>query len=519
MRSKPTPALDSGNSTGLEEYIEIALVVANGSILFVTSVVGAAANLFVIVAVYRQKSLQTSNNALVVSLAVIDLLRCVIDCPVLLTIVVSMHQNRRVDSFVCDTQMASFSFSCCIQLLTLACISAERYQAIAQPFKATQRKRRIKALIPLTWTFAILVAAFCVIFLKDSPVHMKCQGRQKETLFSYDKFGLYMLFPLWAACFGVIIGFYARIFALVRSHSRKVFDKGIFPLAKKDTEEDKPKKEGADENRRGRPEQNHTLSLSNPQTQAGPNSPKKGSAQSVSINSEHEREFKDTATISNVETKQEQLPVQATALAEGKPLKTEQSSPCVMKAQVKLSNVDAVSNVSSLTTKKASVNFNAEKQSKDGLKSEEETRETSLLQPPLLSAQTESSESAPVSLTEPDQARNNNQGETSAQASASPPVSCNAPQTEAVQQPAAVEGAVCMMPSKANKERASKKKEGKMAKRAGYIILTFLLFWLPLITTILVKSFIHKETNAQVSCSSDSGLVRDVRMISFSRAR
>lgn len=111
MRGEPTPALDSGNNTALEEYVEIAFVLANSFILFSTSVVGAAANVFVILAVYRQKSLQTSNNALVVSLAVIDFLRCVIDCPVLLTIVVSVYRNRKVDSFICDVQMASFSFS------------------------------------------------------------------------------------------------------------------------------------------------------------------------------------------------------------------------------------------------------------------------------------------------------------------------------------------------------------------------------------------------------------------------
>ncbi|CAI5665199.1 unnamed protein product [Oreochromis niloticus] len=519
MRGEPTPALDSGNNTALEEYVEIAFVLANSFILSSTSVVGAAANVFVILAVYRQKSLQTSNNALVVNLAVIDFLRCVIDCPVLLTIVVSVYRNRQVDNFICDIQMASFSFSCCIQLLTLACISAERYQAIAQPFKASQRKRRIKALIPLTWTFAILVSAFCVIFLRDSPLHVKCQRQQRETLFSYDKFGLYMLFPLWAACFGVIIGFYARIFALVRSHSRKIFDKGTFPLAKKDKKEEKPEKEKAAvvENECGRFEQNPTLSLGNAQTQAESNSPKERSAQSVSINSEDKKEFKDTVKMSNAETKQARpLSVQATVL-EKKPLKTEQSNPHVMKVEVNLSNGDAVSNVKSLNTKQASVSFNTQEQSKDRLKSEEESKENSFLQPPSLPAPNENSQSTTILLTEPDQALNNNEGETltvasQAQVTASPPVSSNVPETEAMQLPAAVEGAVCMMPSKASKERANKKKEGKMAKRAGYIILTFLLFWLPLITTILVNYFIHKNTNSQII------IIEDMEVLSVSVA-
>ncbi|XP_070763136.1 5-hydroxytryptamine receptor 1D-like [Enoplosus armatus] len=308
MRGEPSPAWDSGNNTIWEEYTDIAFVVANSLILLITSVVGIAANAFVILAVYHQKSLQTSNNALVVNLAVIDILRCVIDCPILLTIVVTVYQREHVDELICNTQVASFSFSCCIQMLTLACISAERYQAIAQPFKTSQRRRRIMVLIPVTWILAIAVAVFCLIYLKDSPVHVRCKGLWRETSSSYDTFGLYMLFPLWAACFGVIIGFYARIFALVRSHNRKIFDK------------------------------------------------------------------------------------------------------------------------------------------------------------------------------------------------------------EATKQNAEVEGAVCMMPSKASKERANKKKESKMAKRAGYIIITFLLFWLPLITTILVNFVVHKNKNTQITT------MRDVEILSVSVA-
>lgn len=173
MSGVPTPAWYSGNKTIWEEYNDISFAVANSLILLITSVVGIAANVFVILAVYHQKSLQTSNNALVVNLAVIDIMRCVIDCPILLTIVMTVYQRGHVDKLICDTQLASFSFSCCIQLLTLACISAERYQAIAQPFKTSQRRRRLMVLIPLIWTLAILVAGFCLIYVKDSPVHVK----------------------------------------------------------------------------------------------------------------------------------------------------------------------------------------------------------------------------------------------------------------------------------------------------------------------------------------------------------
>ncbi|KAM6960658.1 5-hydroxytryptamine receptor 1A-like [Aplochiton taeniatus] len=225
MQAGSLPHWDLGNSSLLTDYLDIVLTVANSVLLCTVCFVGIAANLFVTWAVYHQKSLRTWNNALLVNLAVIDLLRCVIDCPILLAIHVTDSLSGHVDQLVCDAQVASFSFSCCIQLLTLACISAERYQAIAHPFQTSQRRTRILVFIALTWTLAILVALLCLKFVKDSPVYVKCTGLKLETLISYDTFGLYILVPLWSTCFGVIIGFYARIFLIVRAHSRKIFDK------------------------------------------------------------------------------------------------------------------------------------------------------------------------------------------------------------------------------------------------------------------------------------------------------
>ncbi|XP_023135120.3 dopamine D2-like receptor [Amphiprion ocellaris] len=513
MTGDPAPAWDSGNGTIWEEYIDIAFVAANSLILLITSVVGITANVFVILAVYRQKSLQTSNNALVVNLAVIDFLRCVFDCPILLTIIITVYQKGQLDSLTCDTQMVSFSFSCCIQLLTLVCISAERYQAIAQPFKTSQRKARITVLILLTWILAILMAVFSLIFFNDSPVHVRCQGRQRETSSSYDNFGLYMLFPLWAACFSLIIGFYSSIFAVVRSHNRKIFDKGTSSPPKKDTSEDKQKKEETTvvENGHGKSEQNQTLSIPVAQAHPEPNSSKKKSSaslltsgkapQCLSISPENKKEFKNTLEISDLESDQpDSAAVQsAVETTKEKHLKTEQSG-------ISATNVtkgNAAANVKNSTTKtQVSSNFNTENQPKERLKADRETSPSVLL-----TAQSENPESTSVLLIEPKQAKNSSEGETLAvaavnQVSSLPPVSSNVPETEAIKQNMEVEGAVCMMPSKAGRERASKKKESKMAKRAGYIIITFLLFWLPLIATILMN-FVQRNKNTQVKIFQD----------------
>ncbi|XP_032380505.1 octopamine receptor 2-like [Etheostoma spectabile] len=502
MTGKPTPAWDSGNNTIWENYTDIAFIVANSLILLITSAMGIGANLFVILAVLYQKSLQTLNNVLVVNLAVTDILKCVVDCPILLTIVTTVYQRGYVDELICDTQVAFFSFSCCNQLLTMACISEERYQAIAQPSKTSQRRRRIMVLLPLTWALAILVAVFCVIFVKDSPVYEKCKGLSRATSSSYDTFGLYMLFPLWAFCLSVIIGFYARIFILVRSHNRKIFDRGTFPVSKTDktTHKQKIEETPAVENGHGKSEQNQSLSKSVAQVeQAEPNSSKKDSMaallastkapQCASISLENKKEVKNTLEITDLETEHHPPAMQAAVRTEEKPFKTEQSNPCDTNIEA---NRDAAASVQSSTTKpQVSSNFDTEKRSKERVqidKTPSEMKETSSHVPS--SAQLENKESTPVLLIECKQAENRNGGEKLSvdQVFSLPPVLSNVPETAATENNLEIEGAVCMMPSKASKERAKKNKESKMAKRAGYIIITFILFWLPLITTILSSS-------------------------------
>lgn len=490
MRGQSAPAWDSGNVTVWEEYINVGLVVANSLVLFITSFVGIAANSFVILAVYHQKSLQTSVNALVVNLAVIDFLRCTVDCPFLLTIIITVHQGGRVDGWVCDTQMASFYFSSCLQLLTLACISGERYQAVAQPFKESRRKRRLAVLIPLTWTLAVLVAALCLKYLKNSPVYVRCTGPLRGPSSPYDTVGLYMLLPLWAACFAVIIGFYTRIFALLRSHNRKIFDEGTSAVKKDPTEGDQRKLDMSIlENAHKKSEQKQILSIRVAPTQTEPNPLQENSlltsgeaARCVSVGSEKKTEFKNTLEMSQPLTEH----------AVEKQFKTQQWRECSMKTEAKASYQLSVVDRESMRMPGVSSDSNGEKEPRERLETVKTPTETSpkaLFQDPEY-----------ISVLQSDLTLSNNKKEeATAAVSALHQVSSQPPVNDAVKESAVMEGAVCMMPSKAGKERARKKKESKMAKRAGYIIITFLLFWLPLIITIMVNCLIHRNKNTQVS--------------------
>ncbi|KAK5619102.1 hypothetical protein CRENBAI_000421 [Crenichthys baileyi] len=504
MSGAATPAGGSGNVTVWEAYINFALVVANSFVLLITCAMGTAANVFVILAVCHQKSLQTSVNALVVNLAVVDLLRCTIDCPVLLHIMLTMYRGGHVDHLICDTQMASFSFTSCIQLSTLGCISAERYQAIANPFITSKRKRRIMVLITLTWILGISVAAVCQMFLRDSPVYVRCQEGQRGTSFSYDTVGLYVLLPLWVFCFGIITGFYARIFALLRSHNRKIFDEGI-SVPTKDIKEDK--QSTAVENGQKKCENKQTLSPS----VAEPSRFEKkflltseGAPQSISMSSVRTG-FKNTVEMSHLEMEQPHPLAAKDALQTvEKTLKMEQCS--AQKTEAKASNQDVAAD---RMMQERSSSPNHENPSRQSLKPESPLKES--CPPNVSSTQLDHPQSISVLLTDLKQENNSTGGETHAaptldQESSVPPVLSN----ETVKQHIQVEGAVCIMPSKASKERARKKKESKMAKRAGYIIITFLLFWLPLITTILVNFLVHKNRNTQLS------VIQDMEILSVS---
>lgn len=470
----------------------MASLLANSLLLLPTSAVGLAANAFVLLAVWRQKSLQTCNNALLVNLAVGDLLRCVVDCPLLLAVVVAVQHRGRGTPLLCDAQLAAFSFSCCVQLLTLACISVERHQAVSQPFRMAQRRRRLFVVIPATWVVAAAVAAVCLLYLKDSPVHVRCRGRHQvdaaAAASSYDTFGLYVLLPLWAACFAVITGFYAQIFALVRAHNRKIMDNGTF-FTKADPAEDKQRQ---GEVAVGQTEEDLACSAS----LAPANSAKRESPAAVAAaappgvpdGSENGAEVRKELQITDLEEEQLRSSEDGAAAPQrldcsAKTAEEQQLSNAGVKSErakpqtvLRCSDLDPKSSKEGAETDKAPSEIKGSS-----------PRVPSLALPERTGAVTEAAKSGGSGETPPAVAAATEDG-----ASSLPPAA-------AAMQSIEVQGPVCMMPTKERKERASKSKESKMAKRAGYIIITFLLFWLPLVSSILANFIAHKNRNMQVS--------------------
>ncbi|XP_056454696.1 uncharacterized protein LOC130389055 [Gadus chalcogrammus] len=606
----PGNSSSTSSSSVWQRYVDITFLVANCVILLGTSMVGIGANVFVTWAVYHQKSLRTWNNALLVNLAVIDFLRCAVDCPVILVIVLTVHLRGQADAVICDLQMASFSFSCCIQLVTLACISAERYQAIAHPFKITERKRRILFFIPLTWTFAIVVAAVCVTFVRDSPVYVKCHGSRLKSVYK-DTFGLYILIPLWTACFALIIGFYSSIFAIVTAHSRKIYDKGVNPAPKQEKKEEEKKAEMEKKEEKKVEEMPASQTDGKQMTvESVPRVEKVAHSKSkVSIMEPTGAPQKPTETVSvsPVPSHNEKVAVPTKGPdkpPDEKPLKQPTPTPKDAKGDsggCKTQTKGRVAGAgSSETERKTPLVANPVIQVKEQRSNRETEGHPGADKGPgekgqdkIQTQESKSPAMVPVAPKEPtlpgkepggpeepavlpllidlEQGKVNDEvGPTvvglpavndqvvglpavnddvvptvvglpavNDQVVGLPAVNDDVVPTvvglpagdtvdnqdmcmvSVVRRPApatttaaaaadeAMTGAVCMMPSKAT---GNKKKESKLAKRSGYIILTFLLFWLPLITTILVNVLVFQRSDSQME------IIQDVEVLFISIA-
>ncbi|XP_038867484.1 D(4) dopamine receptor-like [Salvelinus namaycush] len=149
---------------------------------------------------YRTRTVQTTNNALLVNLAANDLLKCSLDTSLLLSVLL---EGRREQQF-------TYALCSCVQLLTLVSISIERVQAIAFPFHNKKTKARIQVWILAIWAFGLLLAM--------------CRRHVDKHA---DRFGAYILVPVWGCSLTLIVIHYVRIFKVVRQHGNKVSDRGI----------------------------------------------------------------------------------------------------------------------------------------------------------------------------------------------------------------------------------------------------------------------------------------------------
>ncbi|XP_066506062.1 D(2) dopamine receptor-like [Hoplias malabaricus] len=438
---------------------QVLFLVVDSALLLVTLVLGSAANVFVVHAVRRHRTLRTAANALLVNLALVDLLRCAADCPFLLLQLAlrarpTAQARADLGLALCGAQLASFSLNCGAQLLTVAGISVERHRAVTKPFEGDgkERKRRVIAWIPVTWAAPALASALCARFARDSPVYARCRGLRATELSARDSFGRYVLLPAWCACLTLIAACYTHIFLVVRAHSRKVFDKGAFPPPGMKAEERTARKENAPE------------VLLVPEL--------KVAAETVIPNEEKHLNALAGKEHPNPQTLTNDCVTSAPELREG-----DGASPTEIKSwegsahqDVPHENPPERTGTEGNDASPADIH---EKAQRDALQDAHEN----------------TSEHIGIDGNDAPRADDNENAHQCAQALEAAPQRAveSAPQGEEVM------GAVCMMPSFANRDKGNKKKESKLAKRSGYIIFTFLVFWLPLMGTIVFNVILGRS--------------------------
>lgn len=203
----------------------------NCTVLTFTLVLGLPWNLWVCWVVFRTTSLRNANNALLVSLAASDLLKCSVDTPLLLFSLLRSGRDGRVPVAVCALQQFTFALCSCAQLLTLVSISVERFQAIAFPFQTEKRRVRVRLWILSIWACGLILAVISLTLSENALFYTLCRplvgGHGADHLRGWDPFGSYVLVPLWGLCLSVIVVHYARIFKVVRQQRKKVFNRGI----------------------------------------------------------------------------------------------------------------------------------------------------------------------------------------------------------------------------------------------------------------------------------------------------
>ncbi|XP_070557240.1 uncharacterized protein [Ptychodera flava] len=214
------------------DSLHLSVVVISSTLLIFTFVVGIAGNALVCLSVYRAKYLRTANNALLVNLAVADITSCAFNVPLVIVIVLMNGANPSVDlgDGLCATQVFFDTMCSCTQLITLATISMERYYAIAHPFKAKHRRKRVTGGIVVAWSTAFFLACLTSVKFRTSPLYTLCKA---DNLYYTSHDGIStsssaFISPIGGVSLIIIIVFYTRIWMTVHKHNKNM-DQGISP--------------------------------------------------------------------------------------------------------------------------------------------------------------------------------------------------------------------------------------------------------------------------------------------------
>ncbi|XP_043683300.1 dopamine D2-like receptor isoform X2 [Vespula pensylvanica] len=174
-------------------------------------------NVLVILAVVREKALQTVTNYFIVSLAVADLLVAVLVMPFAVYVMVNSGLWS-LPGFVCDFYIAMDVTCSTSSIFNLVAISIDRYIAVTQPIKYAKHRnnRRVWLTILLVWAISAAIGSPIVLGLNNTPNRLPDQ-----CLFYNTDFIIYSsLSSFYIPCI-IMVFLYYNIFKGLRNRARK----------------------------------------------------------------------------------------------------------------------------------------------------------------------------------------------------------------------------------------------------------------------------------------------------------
>ncbi|KAK2143428.1 hypothetical protein LSH36_842g00008 [Paralvinella palmiformis] len=215
-----SPHDDEHSEIAVTNYITAAATLL---LLIVGVLIGFLGNGLICFCMWKIRSLRTPVNNLILNMAVVGIMASVTCLPLKVSLVacqsLGIHFADTRDIIVFFVVLHSLNlFFTSIQLMTLASISFERYQAIAKPFEKTKRSRRVRKLLLLTWSIA--AANWLSYIVTELQAWNK--SNQYIDLFIYDKWFFvsgFLPFSILVIC--TIVVFYSQIVRLISQHVKR----------------------------------------------------------------------------------------------------------------------------------------------------------------------------------------------------------------------------------------------------------------------------------------------------------
>ncbi|XP_053671438.1 dopamine D2-like receptor [Anopheles nili] len=173
-------------------------------------------NVLVILAVCRERTLQTVTNYFIVSLAIADLLVAVVVMP--FAVYVLVNGAWSLPNFACDFYIAMDVICSTSSIFNLVAISIDRYIAVTQPIKYAKHKnsRRVCLTILLVWAISAAIGSPIVLGLNNT------QDRSPDLCVFYNTdFIVYSsLTSFYIPCI-IMVFLYWNIFKALRTRAKK----------------------------------------------------------------------------------------------------------------------------------------------------------------------------------------------------------------------------------------------------------------------------------------------------------